>query len=459
MKIESQTLDDHQVRIIVEADPGPFEAAKQRAARRLAQKTKIPGFRPGKAPYSVILRHLGEELIIDEAIELLVKDLYPQVIDESGIEPYGPGSLKEIKSVDPPTFEFVVPLRAAVELGDYKSVRVPYEVKKITDQDIDAVIADLQERYAIIEPVDRPAQHGDLVFVQVSGERVNPSDGQDVELATRTPLTVLIPREDQQENPDQWPYPALPRQLLGAKSRETRSFEYTFPPDTPYKSLAGVEARFHVEIEAVKSRTLLGLNDEFATTVSEFSSLEELRDKIRQGLERQAIEEYHEDYDEAVLDKIIELSTIKYPPQMLEIELDTVVNRLQERLQRQNSDIEVYLKARQMDMPSLREELKPIAEKRLKRTLVLLEVSKSEGIEVDAEELQEETTRTIDSLARILPQKEARKLTRRETISDLAGSISVDMLIKRTLEKLRDIARGSSGEVELSQADVTKQTD
>jgi len=158
LNIDVERREDHQAKLTVEVDPSTFDAAKQRAARHISQHTKIPGFRPGKAPYPVVLRLVGEEAIIEEAVELLVKEIYPKALDEAGVEPYGPGSLENLKSTNPPIFEFLVPLKAEVELGDYESVRQPYELAEVPEKDVDTLLNNLREQHATIEPVERTVQ-------------------------------------------------------------------------------------------------------------------------------------------------------------------------------------------------------------------------------------------------------------------------------------------------------------
>ena len=176
MKIDTQPLEDHQVKLTVEVENEKLSEAKIRAARQLAKKVKIPGFRPGKAPYQVVVRQIGDAAILEEAMELLIDDIYPKVIEEADIHPYGPGKLEQIVSTEPPTFEFVIPLEAKVVLGDFRSIRRPYELKEIPEQDVENVLDDLRERQAVIEPVDRPAQPGDLVDVRLSAV-TNPTCG------------------------------------------------------------------------------------------------------------------------------------------------------------------------------------------------------------------------------------------------------------------------------------------
>jgi trigger factor len=154
LNIEKQYQEDHQMKITVQVEPQALEEARQHAARKISKHTKIPGFRPGKAPYSVILRTVGEAAIFEEAVEILATDLYPKAIDEAGIEPYGPGQLENITSTDPLTFEFIVPLDAEITLGDYHSIRLAYEAPVIEDGDVEKVLNDLRERQAVLTPLN-----------------------------------------------------------------------------------------------------------------------------------------------------------------------------------------------------------------------------------------------------------------------------------------------------------------
>ncbi|MCK4898867.1 MAG: trigger factor family protein, partial [Anaerolineales bacterium] len=196
MNIDSVPLEDHQVKITVEVDPDSFESSKRRAARKLSKRAKIPGFRPGKAPYPVIVRHIGESVILEEAVEITIDEIYPKVIEEAEIEPYGPGTLEGIPEMDPPTFEFIVPLRATVELGDYQSIRFPYELEDITDNDVDDVINNLREQQAVIEPVERSAQEGDLVTVRVNALRTQIEEDEDPKLIDNRSIPIVIEAED-----------------------------------------------------------------------------------------------------------------------------------------------------------------------------------------------------------------------------------------------------------------------
>ena len=130
MKIDIENLEDQQARLTVEVDNEQLEGAKRKAAKKIARRIKVPGFRPGKAPYKVIQRQVGDEVLLEESLEILVNDIYPEVIEEAEIKPYGPGNLENVVSLDPLTLEFVVPLMAEIELSDCHEIRFPYEYLK-----------------------------------------------------------------------------------------------------------------------------------------------------------------------------------------------------------------------------------------------------------------------------------------------------------------------------------------
>ena len=443
MKIDKQFTEDHQARLTVELEPQNLEEAKHRAARKIAQKVKIPGFRPGKAPYPVVLRTVGEAAVLDEAMEILVNEKYPKIIEESGLHPYGPGSLENIQKLDPPTLEFLVPLDAEVTLSDYHALRFPYELKPTTEEEIDHTVEDLQDRMAILEPVDRPAQEGDQVFIQLSAERKEVKEGQTLTLIKDREVPVTIDPADK-DSSKEWPFPGFSRNLLGLQHDDEKVIDYAYPEDAFLESLRGTSAIFRIKANEIKLRKLPEINDEFAQSVGEYETLDALRKAIRENLEEQAKKEYDEGYNNNIVDEIIKTSTFKYPPQMLENETNSLLKQLESRLAEQNLDMAAYLKTRRMDEADLRKELAPAAELRMKRSLVLFEIAQQEKIQVDQSELQNETVRTLDSISRYYSPKESRKMVTEPFINNMISSIAADLTVVHTLERLQSIAKGET---------------
>ncbi len=443
LNIEKTFTEDNQVKLTVTIDPARLESAKQRAARKIAQKTRIPGFRPGKAPYAVILRTAGEAALLQEAVDIILSDDYSSIIKEADIRVYGPGSLDNIVSMDPLTLEFTVPLEAKVTLGDYKSIRFPYEFNPVGDEQVNEFIENLQDRAATIEPVDRPAQEADVVFVQLGADRKEPKEDQSVVLIKDRSTTVTIKPEGGDQS-NEWPFPGFSRRLLNAKPGDEAVFEYTYGDDSALENLRGSTAIFRYKVEEVKERNLPALDDEFAKSMGEFETLEQMREEVRKGLNEQARQDYNRDYDNKIFDVLIPQSTISFPPQMLEHEIDLFQHQLEHRLEDQGLDMATYLKSRQMDDAGLKEELKPSAEARLRRSLVLFEVANVEQLKVNEEEVQQEAVRTITEINQAYSPKEAKKMVNEQFISNMVGNITSDLLIRESLRRLEYFAKGEA---------------
>ncbi|HUV28141.1 MAG TPA: trigger factor [Anaerolineales bacterium] len=453
MNIETEFLEDQQIKITVEVDADQLEASKRKAAKKIARRIKVPGFRPGKAPYQVIRRQIGDEALLEESLEILVNDIYPKVIEETEIEPYGPGNLENVVSLDPMTLEFVIPLMAEVEIGDYQSIRLPYEPPEVTDQDVEAVELDFRQRQAIEETVDREAGVGDRLSLRLSAKRFEEDedneDSSEADLIEERSTSVII-ADDQDDTGNEWPFSGFSRELVGMSTGDDKTLVYTFPEDSPFENLRDVNAEFSIHIEDVKSRVLPELNDEFAQSLGEYEDLDALQKDIRESLEQRGLEAYNSVYDDQVIGQIVEGSTIKYPPQMKENEITNIIQQLESRLGNQGLDMDIYLKTREMDAQGLRDEAEPVADSRVKRSLVLLEIAQKEEIDISESELQEETTRTLASITRFMSESDRKQFDEPNAIMNLTGNIYAELRINRTIEYLRSVANGEA-EAEVEQ--------
>jgi trigger factor len=455
LKIETQSLDNHQVKLIVEVDPEPVDRAKRQAARNIAKRMKIPGFRPGKAPYNVIQRYVGDESILQEGLELIINDVYAKAIDEAEIHPYGPGQFDNITNKDPLTLEFIIPLEAEVKLGDYHAIRIPYELEPVTDDEVDKALEQMRQRQAIDEPVERPAEEGDHVYIRLNARRLQPAEGQNPELIPERDHSLLIVAENN-ANEDNWPFPGFSRYLTGMSAGDEKTFNYVFPDDSDFETLRGVEAEFNLKMQEVKKHTLPQLNDEFAQSAGEYENLEALRKDILVNIERQRQDEYNSEYNEAIITQLIEQSAVEYPNKMLEDEIDEVIRQLEQRLKGQNLDLDTYLKTRQLDLKEFRDDVKPTAETRLKRTVILLKISEEENIEVSQEEVETEARSTLEAMTRFMSPDDLRKISIEDMVVNLIGSIMAEKKVERTLERLREIAKGNDNIADVEEINVAE---
>lgn len=461
MKVETQTLENHRAKITVEVEPEQIEKAKQRAARQLANRVKIPGFRPGKAPYHVIERALGQEAILQQAYEIVGEEIYSKALDETGLKPYAPAQFKPPSDETPTTFEFTFPMDAVVGLGEYRSIRIPYELPATGEEEVEKTLKDLRERNAVIEPVERASQVGDEITVKISGKRTQPAEGEDSILVNERSQTFLIKTE---EDPNEWPYAGFVQQLVGLSAGNEKILTYTFPEDSAYTSLRGKEIEYHVIVEQVKSRSLPEVNDEFAKSIGDFETLQALQETIRDGLKSQAKTNYDSEYNEKALVQVIAGATIQYPPEMVEDQITTSIERLKSQLAEQGQEFETYLKVRGLDIAKLREQYKPQAETAITRSMVLYELANTEGITVDRGEVENEALNTLNDLMRYVPPDQFKRMSKdRKFISQLSRNASVDVMSRKTIERLNAIARGeadaspaAASETEVSEAPASE---
>jgi len=450
LKIETVALDDQQTKLIAEFDSDTLEKYKRQAARKISQSQKIPGFRPGKAPYDLVRRMIGDEALQQEAIEIMLEDVYPQVLREANINPSGPGKLEEIIKMDPPTLAFIIPLPPVVELGDYQAVRKEYAPEPVGEEQINATLRRLQRSYATAEPVERAAQKGDLVAFKLSAKRTQPEEGENEMLIEETPYQ-LVAGEPEEEEASSWPYEGFENELLGLSANDTKTVVHTFSDDSPYEELRGKEAEFSIEVQNVKEMHLPELNDEFAQMLGDFENLEALRKAVQTQLEQTSSQQYNQNYYDELIGMLVDQATIKYPPHMLEEEIEDFIHGLEHNLEHDHLDLETYLKMREMDRETFIEnEVKPAAMRRLERSLVMEEFARQEQISVRNEEIQSiyET-----ALQQMQASKQLRKAQakNRQTPRDMANNIAINtvnnIFNQRLMSRLKAIATGAGDEL------------
>jgi len=375
-----------------------------------------------------------------------------QVIKEANVNPSGPGKLEEIVKMDPPTFSFVVPLPPQVVLGDYKSIRKEYAAEPVTDEQVEATIRRLQRSYATAEPVQRPAQEGDLVSFKLSAKRTQPEEGQPEMLVEETPYQLVAGEENEDDEAASWPYEGFSKELVGLSENETKTFVHTFSDESPYEDLRGKEAEFNIVVQSVKEMHLPELTDEFAQTLGEFENVDALRKAVRAQLEQQSSQQYDQAYFDDLINTLVEQSTTKYPPHMLDEEIEDFLHGLEHNLERDHLDLETYLKMREMDRDTFIEnEVKPAATRRLERSLVLEEFAHQENIEVKNEEVHSIYNMALQQLQQTQGSLKAPSRNRRST-QEMANSLAINtvnsIFNQRLSSRLKAIATGHGDDVE-----------
>lgn len=445
MKIEKQIQDDHQARLVVEVEQEKMDAGKRRAARKMAERGKIPGFRPGKAPYAVIARYYGEQAITEQAIDELVEEIYPKILEEAGINPASAGSLESIDNLEPPKLTFRVPLAPEVDLGDYHSIRIPYEWNAPGEAEKDAALEDLRQMYATTENVDREIASGDYVLMDINGHYADLKEGMEDRSAglSRTGFATFI-REH--ENDEEWPYKGFNKELLGLKPGDTKTITYTYPEDDADEAMRGQMVNFEVTVKTVRGVILPELDDDFAKTTGAGDTLEALKEAVAKDVENRSRADYDDKYYVDLIEKIKEGATLKYAKATLEHEGEHVLEDLQQRLSQQGLDLQTYFKMRNTTREKfIEEEVDPVAKKRLERSLILDELIRQEGIKVDNSSLDAEFNSTLNEL-----QMQGLNLTQiqggRQGQQRVAQAVAMEsasrLLTRRALDTLKAIATG-----------------
>ncbi|MBA4399947.1 MAG: trigger factor [Anaerolinea sp.] len=441
MKLDVQPLEDHQVKVIAEMEPAALEEFMRRAARKISRETRIPGFRPGKAPYDMVKRHVGEEALRQQAVEDLIDEYYPKILDEAQIKPGATGSLEEIVSVDPPKFSFIIPLEPTVELGGYKDIRLEYALEAVKEADVDEFIQRLRTNYATAEPVERPAEDGDLVYVKFSGKLTKPAEGEDENVFPERPAQFII-GNDVIQNRD-WPYPGFNESLKGLSAGDEKTAKHKYTKDEKDEALRGKTVEFKVTVQSIKALHLPELNDEFAQTVGQFETVADLRKAVQEQLEVAKKDETDDAYYTSLIDKVIEGATIKYPPQVLEHEVEHMMEHVKEDVGRQGMELDAYFKMIDKNREKyIEEEIRPAARRRLARSLVMDELAKVEEVKLEEDDYNQAITATVSQLQ---SQPKPRK-TKEKVNPDLVNNMTMNELSRKfnikVLERMKAIATG-----------------
>lgn len=443
MNIEKQVLDDHQIEVSVETEQDPFDKAKHLAAKELSKDKEIPGYRPGKAPYQLVVNHVGEGAIIDLALENYLDEIYPEILDEIDHEPYGPGQLSEIESLEPPQFKFLIPLQPEVSLGDYQDVRIPYEEKSVTEDDIQEVLDRIISQQAVIEEVDHPAEEANIVDTSISGRVVDADpDDEEAQLMINQPLPVMIKAEDE-EDKKEWPFPGFSRQLLGASPGESLELTHEHGEgEDVSEEVRGKEVLYTVEVEGIRERVLPELDDELAQKISDQDTVEDLRAEIQAELEEQTLQEGENAYLNQIFEAILEDGEVKFPPQMLENEVEGELQELRRRLQAQGMELETYLAMQEMEEEDLREQIRPEARKRIERGLILGKIADTEDLNIGPEAITGEYQKVLDQHFGEDESEERKEFMSSPDSMNLLNQISSQMISQQAIQYLVALAKG-----------------
>lgn len=398
LTIQTAENETREMTLTIEVAEERVHQAMQKKARELSREVNLPGFRPGKAPYDVIVRRIGEETLRAEAIEDMVQPVFEEALAQADIDPYARPTLEDIES-KPLVFKFTVPLTPRVMLGDYRARRQEVEEVNVTDEALQEALEYVRVRHQNIETVERPAEAGDVVVISGRGRFTSakpqaeseetpaePAAGEEVEGETifdEERLEILLD--------DKTLFPETPfvENLVGLAAGDQKSFTFTFAD--PYEhdpEYAGREAAFDVTVLEVKRRDLPPLDDDLAKLEGEYETVDDLREALRTNLTREAESEAKEKAIEQMIDQLLEEAELVYPPAAVEAEIDDMVEQFKSQLARSGWQYQDYLNLQGMTEEALRADFAENAATRLRRQLALRQFILDEKLRVTAADIE-----------------------------------------------------------------------
>jgi trigger factor len=423
LKTNVTELPESRVRVEAEVPADEVERRVQQAARKLGGQMRIPGFRKGKVPPPVVIRRLGRDAVLDEALRTSLGGWYVDAIDEAGISPVGEPDLDvgEMPAQgEPLAFSIEIGVRPRAKLGEYKSLEVGRREPHVEESAIEAEVEHMREQVGTLETVDRAADAGDQVVIdyvgKLDGEPFAGGEGRDQLIELGGGRLV----------------PGFEDQLLGASAGDQRQVEVTFPEDYP-GDMGGKEATFDVTVTEVKAKRLPSLDDDFVAEVSEFDTLAELREDIAGRLRHADEHAIEREFEEAVIQAATDEAKVEVPEKLIHARAHEVLDQTLRALERQGLNKETYLRIAGKDEESLAQDAEPDAAAALRREAVIAAVIEAENIEPTDEELVEALApaaeRDDSDPAELVEQ--LRKAGRLESLrDDVAGRQAIDLLVR-----------------------------
>ena len=416
-------LPESRVRVEASVDPAEVERRVQQAARRLAGQLKVPGFRKGKVPPPVVIRRLGRDYVLDEALRESIDSWYTRAVDVAGIDTVGAPEIKVGEAPadgSPLQFTVEVGVLPTAKLGPYKGIEVARREPRADEEAVAAELERLRERLATLETVEREAQNGDHIVMdyvgRLDGEPFPGGEGRDqlVELGSGALIA------------------GFEEQLTGASAGERRLVEVTFPEDYGAEQLAGRPASFEVTVTEVKAKRLPELDDDFASDAAGLDSLDELREDIAKRLEDYERQTIEGEFERDVLDAVVAGATIDVPHQLIHSRAHELVEETMSSLARQGISREMYLQISGQSEEELAQGAEEEAAKALRREAVIAAVVVAEQIEPTEQDLLDalEPTAARDKTTAAKLLERLRSSGRGNRLrADVAGRKAVEALV------------------------------
>lgn len=428
MSLQVEKLEKNMAKLTIEVSAEELEGALQRAYLKNKNKISVPGFRKGKVPRQMVEKMYGPEIFYEDAINALIPEAYEKAVEECAEDIVSSPAIDvtQIEKGKPFIFTAEVALKPEVKLGKYKGVKVEKTDAAVTEEEVEAEINKERENNARnIEVTDRPVKDGDMTVLDfegfVDGVAFEGGKGENYPLTIGSGAFI----------------PGFEEQLVGAEIGKEVDVNVTFPEDYQAEELKGKAAVFKCTVKEIKEKELPELDDEFASEVSEFDTLEEYKADVKAKLTEKKEKEAKDAKEAAVIEAIINDSDMEIPDAMLETQQKQMVDEFAQRIQMQGLSMEQYLQFTGATYDKMVEQVKPQAEKRIKTRLVLEAIVKAENLEASEEEFEEEIKVMAetyqmepDKVREMLPEKSAAEIR-----EDIAVRKAAEFVVENAKEK------------------------
>jgi trigger factor len=384
MNVTVESLPKSQSLVTVEVEAERVASARETAFRTISREVVIPGFRKGKAPRHIVERYVRPEAVEQETESQLMDSVWHELRE---------GQFKDVTLYDSPsvevtqqapfTMKITLTMQPAVQLGDYKDIRIAPELATVTDADVTDAIQRLREEQAQWQPVDhRPVRQGDMVTLQVHG------------LVGSEPIVVPPDYSLAIEPGSNFLVPGFAMRLVDLEIGKEQEFAIEVPEDAPDKKMAGQKGNAFVTIQEIKEKQLPAEDDEFAKTMAA-DNLDALKERVRTALQKNREDNTRARMENKILDAIAGVSTVSFPDVMVDRQVESMMRDRTEYFRQQGVGMDLYLRVMGQTMDGLRAEMRPSAELRIRNYLLVEELSHAEGIVVEDSAVQAEIDRVV----------------------------------------------------------------
>jgi len=429
INVEIKKHEGNEIDLKIEVDKSKVNNKLEKVYNDLSYQVKIPGFRKGKIPRNILDLHLGKEYFYQKTAEILIPDSYIEAVKKVSIEPIDQPKINVIQMEEdkPLIFEATVQVKPEVKIGSLEKIKIQKEDLKIIEKDVENEIKKIQESHAVLKVVkERKAKEGDFLIIDteayVNGQLIKESKVKKQIL--QLGKSVMMPELD--------------KQLVGCKAGEEKEIKVLVPQDAKDKEVAGKEITYKIKVFEIKEKELPELNNDFAKTIGDFKSLNELKKEIKKELSRQIEIIIKNNLEQKILEKVAEVCEVKVPEVLIERETNYMMESLENDLKVKKLSLQDYYRSINTDEEKVKKEYRIVAEKRIKQELILDKIAREEDIKVTEKEIKNKIN-TIAKEIKQDPLKVETNLKKKNNLDGLKENIKREKIIGFISKKIKII--------------------